>query len=91
LKTDQARCRSGRARLDHDPSRREAGRAIIEVEDDGMGFQQSVRRADASGLSPTRERPSSTAAYQLTLNSEPARHQRTHRNGFVAAPEQITA
>jgi two-component system, LytTR family, sensor kinase len=57
-------------------SRLEAGRAVIEVEDDGMGFMLERLEEPMSsgiGLANVRERLSVVygTAYQLTLTSEP--------------------
>jgi two-component system LytT family sensor kinase len=57
-------------------SRLESGRAVIEVEDDGMGFlveRLEEPMASGIGLANVRERLAAVygAAYQLTLTSEP--------------------
>jgi two-component system, LytTR family, sensor kinase len=59
-------------------SHRENGRAIIEVEDDGMGFladRLDQPMSSGIGLANVRERLSVIygAAYQLRLHSEPGR------------------
>ena len=59
-------------------SRLESGRAVIEVEDDGMGFlveRLEEPMASGIGLANVRERLAAVygAAYQLTLTSEPGR------------------
>ena len=59
-------------------SRLDGGRAVIEVEDDGMGFlleRLDEPMASGIGLANVRERLSVVygAAYQLTLTSEPGR------------------
>ena len=59
-------------------SRRENGRAVIEVEDDGMGFlleQLDAPMLSGIGLANVRERLRVIygATYQLTLTSQPGR------------------
>ena len=78
-------------------SRRENGRVVIEVEDDGMGFLMDALQAPMSsgiGLANVRERLHVIygAAYQLTLTSEPGKgtSARIEVPEFVAA-ERITA
>ena len=78
-------------------SRRENGRVVIEVEDDGMGFLMDALQAPMSsgiGLANVRERLHVIygAAYQLTLTSEPGKgtNARIEIPEFVAA-ERITA
>jgi len=78
-------------------SRRDSGRAIIEVEDDGMGFvldRLGEPMASGIGLANVRERLAVVygAAYQLTLNSEPGRGTSARIEvPELVAPEQITA
>ena len=78
-------------------SRRENGRVIIEVEDDGMGFLMDALETPMSsgiGLTNVRERLHVIygATYQLKLTSEPGKgtSARIEIPEFVAA-EQITA
>ena len=78
-------------------SRRENGRVVIEVEDDGMGFLMDALQAPMSsgiGLANVRERLHVIygAAYQLKLTSEPGKgtSARIEIPEFVAV-EQITA
>ncbi len=78
-------------------SRRENGRVVIEVEDDGMGFLMDALEAPMSsgiGLTNVRERLHVIygASYRLKLTSEPGKgtSARIEIPEFVAA-EQITA
>ena len=78
-------------------SRRENGRVVIEVEDDGMGFLMDALETSMSsgiGLTNVRERLHVIygASYQLQLTSEPGRgtSARIEIPEFVAT-EQITA
>ena len=78
-------------------SRRQNGRVVIEVEDDGMGFLMDALEAPMSsgiGLTNVRERLHVIygAAYQLKLTSEPGKgtSARIEIPEFVAA-DQITA
>jgi two-component system LytT family sensor kinase len=78
-------------------SSRHAGRAIIEVEDDGMGFMLDRLEEPMSsgiGLANVRERLAVVygTAYQLTLDSEPGRGTSARIEvPELIAPEQITA
>jgi two-component system LytT family sensor kinase len=78
-------------------SRRENGRAIIEVEDDGMGFmldRLEQPMASGIGLANVRERLRVIygATYQLKMTSEPGRGTCAHIEvPELTQPEQITA
>jgi two-component system LytT family sensor kinase len=78
-------------------SRRESGRATIEVEDDGMGFvleRLEEPMSSGIGLANVRERLAVVygASYHLTLNSEPGRGTSARIEvPELIAPEQITA
>jgi two-component system LytT family sensor kinase len=78
-------------------SRRENGRAIIEIEDDGMGFvldRLNQPMSSGIGLANVRERLRVIygATFQLTLQSEPGRGTSARIEvPELAAPEQITA
>ena len=78
-------------------SSRHAGRAIIEVEDDGMGFmldRLDEPMSSGIGLANVRERLAVVygTAYQLTLDSEPGRGTSARIEvPELVAPEQITA
>ena len=78
-------------------SRREDGRAIIEVEDDGIGFvmeRLDQPMSSGIGLANVRERLSVIygAAYQLKLSSEPGKGTRARIEvPELVAAEQITA
>jgi two-component system LytT family sensor kinase len=78
-------------------SSRRAGRAIIEVEDDGMGFmldRLDEPMSSGIGLANVRERLAVVygTAYQLTLDSEPGRGTSARIEvPELVAPEQITA
>ena len=78
-------------------SARHAGRAIIEVEDDGMGFmldRLDEPMSSGIGLANVRERLAVVygTAYQLTLDSEPGRGTSARIEvPELIAPEQITA
>ena len=78
-------------------SRRSAGRAIIEVEDDGMGFvldRLDQPMSGGIGLANVRERLRVIygATYQLTLDSTPGKGtSAVIEVPEFAAPEQITA
>lgn len=78
-------------------SRRENGRAVIEVEDDGIGFVMDRLDQPMStgiGLANVRERLSVIygATYQLKLTSEPGRGTRARIEvPELVATEQITA
>jgi two-component system LytT family sensor kinase len=78
-------------------SRREGGRAVIEVEDDGMGFvldRLGEPMASGIGLANVRERLAVVygVAFQLSLNSEPGRGTCARIEvPELVAPEQITA
>jgi sensor histidine kinase YesM len=73
-------------------SHRENGRAIIEVEDDGMGFfvdHLEQPMSSGIGLSNVRERLRVIygASYQLKLTSEPGKGTRAR----IEVPELATA
>jgi two-component system LytT family sensor kinase len=76
---------------------REKGRAVIEVEDDGMGFlleRLEEPMASGIGLANVRERLRVIygATYQLTLRSEPGKGTNARIEiPELVAPEQITA
>jgi two-component system LytT family sensor kinase len=78
-------------------SRREHGRAIIEVEDDGMGFvldRLEQPMSSGIGLANVRERLRVIygATYQLKMSSEPGRGTNARIEvPELTAPEQITA
>jgi two-component system LytT family sensor kinase len=78
-------------------SSRHGGRAIIEVEDDGMGFmldRLGEPMSSGIGLANGRERLAVVygTAYQLTLDSEPGRGTSARIEvPELVAPEQITA
>jgi two-component system LytT family sensor kinase len=78
-------------------SRRENGRAIIDVEDDGMGFVLDRLHQPMSsgiGLANVRERLRVIygATYELKLTSEPGRGTSARIEvPELTAPEQITA
>ena len=78
-------------------SRRENGRAIIDVEDDGMGFvlERLVQPMSSGiGLANVRERLRVIygTTYELTLSSEPGRGTSARIEvPEITAPEQITA
>jgi len=78
-------------------SSRHGGRAVIEVEDDGMGFmldRLDEPMSNGIGLANVRERLAVVygTAYQLTLNSEPGRGTSARIEvPELVAPEQITA
>ena len=78
-------------------SQREHGRAIIEIEDDGLGFladRLDQPMSSGIGLANVRERLRVIygAAYQLKLTSEPGKGTRARIEvPELAAAEQITA
>ena len=78
-------------------SRREHGRTIIEVEDDGMGFvldRLTEPMASGIGLANVRERLRVIygATYQLRMHSEPGKGTSARIEvPELSAPEQITA
>jgi two-component system LytT family sensor kinase len=78
-------------------SHREHGRAVIEVEDDGMGFfadRLEQPMSSGIGLANVRERLRVIygASYQLTLTSEPGRGTCARIEvPELATTEQITA
>jgi sensor histidine kinase YesM len=78
-------------------SRRENGRAIIEVEDDGMGFvldRLNQPMSSGIGLANVRERLAVIYGdqYQLQLTSEPGRGTSAHIEvPELTAVQQITA